>query len=371
MLNTNGNTYNDILRFHSKTMMVQDGRTLVDLLLNTHDSAVSLSLIPFCALYCRSAKEFLRVEDIGDDIEKEVKDIRDGLKIFSGRYSKGREMASESDDQQNEIFQSKLSFSFLKSLNIHLNLGVYFDQQGHVVFNTQLANFYLNIPKTKENSTQNHAMVVGEKLGSEIAEILVNYCGVNDLMSKKAILNSVPKYGYVDFNTNRKNGFFNIGFDKETNLILLHMLSIIGFVNNLLVPVLLEKNLWLLRIVYITAHNTWLGIKKISQHLEQNHQSGAKSLELTRRFNGDIKLFSSSFRNCMMHYDLVDKNDCPVVLQERYDPNKPLYGLVESCYDGMQFDQYYDKLFILSQEIEEYLLTCFTINKKSICWDWN
>ena len=85
----------------------------------------------------------------------------------------------------------------------------------------------------------------------------------------------------------------------------------------------------------------------------------------------DIKLFSSSFRNCMMHYDLIDKDDCPVVLREWYDPEKPLYGLVESCYGGMNFNQYYDRLYKVSQELEEYLLSYFTIKPNHICWDWS
>jgi len=336
-----------------------------------HDSAVNLSLMPFCALFCRAAKEFLCVIDTGNEIEKEVKDIRDGLKIFTDRYSKGRRMAFDSDAHQNELFRDKLRFSFTKKLNIHLNLGVYFNEQGRVVFNTQLANFYLNIPKRKKKSSGEHARDVGEKLGREIAAILVRHHGLYDLRDKKTVLHSVPKYGYIDYNTNRKNSFFSKEFDKETNLMILHMLSTIGFVNNLLVPVLQDKNVWLLRVLYITAHNTWLGIKKITQHLEQNHQSETESPELTRCFEGDIKLFTSSFRNCMMHYDLVDKNDCPVVLHEWYNLNKPLYGLVESCYDGMHFDQYYDKLFILSKELEEYLLSYFTIDQKNICWDWD
>ena len=172
-------------------------------------------------------------------------------------------------------------------------------------------------------------------------------------------------------NTNKQNNFFNKELDKETNLILLHMLSTIGFVNNLLTPILQDKDAWLLRIIYITAHNTWLGINKVAQHLEQNCQSKIKIPAFIGGDEKDIKLFSSSFRNCMMHYDLVDNRDCPVILQEWYDSEKPLYGLVESSFGGMHFNQYYDKLFKLSQELEEYLLLYFTINKNNIHWDWD
>ena len=245
-MNIGENTYNDILRMHSKELITQDGKTLADLLLNVHNSAVSLSLIPFCALYCRSAKEFLCIEDSRNEIEEEVKDIRNGLKIFTDKYSKGKKMVSESDDQQNDVFKNRLRFSITKELNIHLNLGVYFNEQGRVVFNTQLANFYLNIPRNKEDSTGRHARVVGEKLGGEIAKILVKYCNINNLKDNTILFNSVPKYGYIDFSTNRKIEFFNKELDKEINLRLLQMLSTIGFVNNLLVPVFQDTNVWLL-----------------------------------------------------------------------------------------------------------------------------
>lgn len=370
-MNKDENTYNDILRMHSKSLIIQDGKTLVDLVLNIHDSAVSLSLIPFCALYCRSAKEFLCIEDTGNEIEKEVKDIRNGLKIFTDRYSKGKKVVFESDNQQNEVFKNILRFPITKSLNIHLNLGVYFNEQGKVVFNTQLANFYLNIPKNKADSTEEHVRAVGEGLGSEIAKILVEYCGINNLKDRTNLFNSVPKYGYIDFNTNRKNKFFYKEFEKETNLRLLHMLSTIGFVNNLLVPIFQETNAWLLRILYITVHNTWLGVKKLSQHLEQNHHNKIKLYDLTEYIGKNTNFFSSPFRNCMMHYDLVDKSDSPVVLQEHYDPAKPLYGLVESCYNGIHFDQYYDKLYKLSQKIEEYLISYFNVNQNNISWNWD
>lgn len=370
-MNKNEDTYKSILKTHSNILIVQDGKTLVTLLQSIHNSAMTLSLIPFCALYCRSAKEFLCIEENGNEIEKEVKDIRDGLKIFTGKYSKGKKMAVESDDQQNEIFQSKLRFSFTKKLNIHLNLGVYFNEQGKVVFDTQLASFYLNIPKSNEASSGAHGMMVGQKLGKEMAEILIKYYGINDLADGRILFNSVPKYGYIDFNTNKKNVFFNKNFDKETNLVLLHMLSTIGFVNNLLVPVFPDKNVWLLRIIYITAHNTWLGINKFRQHFEQEHQSKIEILDYTRGIKEDIKLLSTPFRNCMMHYDLVDKNNHPIILQEWYDSEKPLYGLVESCYDGMHFNQYYNEIYKLSQELEKYLLSYFTINRMNIHWDWD
>lgn len=370
-MNIDNDVYCNKLRQHSKELIKRDGKSLVDLLLHIHDSTVNLSLIPFCALYCRSVKEFLGVEDLESDTEKEVKDIRNGLKIFTGKYSKGKNMAFNSDYQQNQRFKNMLRFSFLKYFNIHYNLGVYFVETGKIIFNTQLANFYLNIPENQEETEEKHAKMVGEKLGKQISKYLVEYFNISNITIQTTFFNRVPQYGYIDFNTNRKNKFFNKKLDKETNLIFLHILSTIGFINNLFIPIFRNKDEWSMRILYCTVHNTWLAINKIINHLEQNNPDVIKDKMFIKHVQENSMLFSSNFRNCMMHYDLVDRNCTPVILKKWYDPTRPFYGLVESCYDGLTYDLFYDQLYKLSKELEEYLLSYFTVNVKSICWNWD
>ena len=48
----------------------------------------------------------------------------------------------------------------------------------------------------------------------------------------------------------------------------LHILSSIGFVNNLLVPTFEENNVWLLRVVYVAIHNSVNALKIIGQYLQ-------------------------------------------------------------------------------------------------------
>ena len=62
--------------------------------------------------------------------------------------------------------------------------------------------------------------------------------------------------GYIDLNTNRKNRFFNKTFDKEINLIMLHLLSSIGFVEHVLLETLPSNDQWLMRVEYVAAHHT-------------------------------------------------------------------------------------------------------------------
>ena len=97
-------------------------------------------------------------------------------------------MAYNSDNEQNELFKNMLRFSFTKKFNIHLNLGVYFNKQGKVIFNTQLANFYINIPKRMGKSINEHYFLVGQKLGKEIAEILMNHYNINNFNNNITLL---------------------------------------------------------------------------------------------------------------------------------------------------------------------------------------
>lgn len=367
LLNVHEEAYNNLLRYHSRSLIAQDGKTLTDIVFHVRDSATSLALLPFYALYCRSAKEFLKVKDDENDIVEEVKDLRNGLKVFTGRYAKGRDVAFESDARQNEAFKNQLRFSFLHEFNFHLNLGVYFNRRGKIVFDTQLANFYLNIPERKAISDNEHALIVGENLGKEIANILVNFCGIVNLSENTTLFGSVPEYGYIDFNTNRKNRFFNSMYDKETNLVLLHMLSTIGFVNNLLVPIFAEKNVWLLRVVYIAVHNALLGMRKMKRHFEQI----GNDFFLKPFVCNSSNLLSVPFRNCMMHYDLVNKQNQPVIQPKWHDPDKQFYGLVESCFDGLSFEQYFTNLYAFSQMVEGNLLSYFHVNLDDVNWDWD
>lgn len=353
--------YENLLNICSKDLISNEGEIISRLCLDVRNSAISLSIIPFCALYCKSAKEFFNIKSTNNDIEDDVRDLRNGLKIFAGKYSKGLKMTAKSDNQQDEEFKNRLRFRILEKLNLHLNLGVYFTESGRVIFNTQLSNFHLNIPHGKS------AFKIGEELGFEIAQILIEQCGVNDSLEQPMIFNSVPKYGYIDFNTNRKNHFFNNAFDKETNLILLHILSMIGGINNLIIPVFKDKNTWLLRIMYVTVHNTWMGIKKMRNHFAQNKAIRFKHLNIEEELN----LLSTTFRNCMMHYSFISENGVPSISLKCFDDKVPLYGLVESCYSGMHYEQFYDKLYDFSKKLEIYLLSFFNVDKKKICWDWD
>lgn len=120
--------YENLLNICSKDLISNEGEIISRLCLDVRNSAISLSIIPFCALYCKSAKEFFNIKSTNNDIEDDVRDLRNGLKIFAGKYSKGLKMTAKSDNQQDEEFKNRLRFRILEKLNLHLNLGVYFTE---------------------------------------------------------------------------------------------------------------------------------------------------------------------------------------------------------------------------------------------------
>ena len=84
--------------------------------------------------------------------------------------------------------------------------------------------------------------------------------------------------------------------------------------------------------------------------------------------NIDAKeLINVNFRNCMMHYELIDSNKNFLIKEEYLDIKEPLFGLVESCFDGTKYNELknkiIDKLDKLSKEIQ-ILLNIYLSNPK-------
>ena len=54
--------YKELLNIYSKELISNEGKIISNLCLSVRNSAIALSIIPFCALYCKSAKEFFNVK---------------------------------------------------------------------------------------------------------------------------------------------------------------------------------------------------------------------------------------------------------------------------------------------------------------------
>ena len=302
--------YKDTIVRKSKELIIKDGETIIQYALSVSKNGMTqLSLIPYMALFCRSAQEFIGSNYIPDDVDKQIKDLRNGLKLYAGKYNKGKKETLRIDEKQDREFRDELRFSIMRKWNIHYNLGVYFDMEGHIIGNTQNLNYYFDIPEININDKRERAFVIGKMLGEKIGTIINDLGGTINSLGTNTVNDSMC--GYIDLNTNRKNRFFNKTFDKEINLIMLHLLSSIGFVEHVLLETLPSNDQWLMRVEYVAAHHTWLGLKKIKQHFAEEDKYS---------LNSDVSLILPELEDDLVSvkkkYDEVEKNQLQSISSE-------------------------------------------------------
>ena len=117
---------------------------------------------------------------------------------------------------------------------------------------------------------------------------------------------------------------------------------------------------WWLRIYYITYYYAFQRLNDIRNHITMNGILNSKIQNFYSIINIDDKeLINIEFRNCMMHYDLIDKNNKFLIKDEYLNVNIPLFGLVESCFYGIKYDELKSKILkklnLLSTEIQKLL----------------
>lgn len=365
MLNEN-QEFKERLKKCSKNLLMQDGSILCSFVLSSTGNGVIIqSLVPYIALYCRSAQEYFGERIIEDETDKLIYDIRNGLKLFSNKYKKTKSLIIDLDQKQDIVFKNMLRFDFMKKWNIHYNLGVYFDNEGHIVGDTQYLSYFLNLPHMHNSEQSERAFEIGKLLGQKLSKLLRDKFNT-EIQKTKNNLPNYPAIRYRDFNTSRKSKFFAKNSNKELNLIFLHILSSIGFVEYILKPVSPERNLWLFRIEYITAHYAWSALKKVKNYYDSNSSIGYEQLDSAELIiNKGTPLFSSLLRNCMMHYDL-HYQDQSAISPENFDLEKPFFGLIESCFDNKSFDEFASELKSYISELEAYFLSWFNVDKKRI-----
>lgn len=357
--------YKEKLEVCAQELIIKDGLILIDSVLENRDPIFLLSMIPYLSLFCKSTLEFLGIEAKPQEAEiiQKVSDIRNGLKAFTGKYGKSKRLSCEWDKKQDKMFKEMLKFRFLQKFNIHKNLGVIFTKRNKIIFNTQLVSFIFEDPFDSIS-----AYKLGMNLGELIAKILVENFRILDLKTTSIELGEVPKYGYIDFNTNKMTNTFNKNISKEDSLNLLHALTSLGFINNYFNTYYKDEYVLKLRITYITVHNTFLLLNKFKGHMSHNGKDKIVN-ELEALLNLGRDLISSDFRSCMMHYSLINKGE-PVIKIEQFDANVPFCGLIESCFRGENYYSYFKQLKNYSKQLESYLESYFNFDYSKINFDW-
>lgn len=253
--------------------------------------------------------------------------------------------------------------------NLHTNLGIYYDNDKHIVGNTHYAYYIFQDEKSisKPQAQMNNLELEGRELqsfGYDMGVIIGNISSglseTSDFMESDVI----PKgrdFLYQDFNTNRCITSGNEKY-KSVRLFLLHILSSIGFILYCLKKKIIRDTGLLLRLEYITYHYALKRIDGILKYCNTNN-SEISDCNLIRMLqsidcSNTNNLRNTNFRNCMMHFELKDKDGNALISEEKLNLAVPFCGLVETQFN-LPYNEYQTliekELVYLYDAINEYL----------------
>lgn len=338
-------------------LIQEDAETILSIMKVVHDPIFAITIMPYYALFVHECQMYLGETYIKEEFVKQIKDIRNYIKIFDKGLEKSKKRMHFVDSQQDCIFRSSLRLGFTKNWNIHYNLGTYWTENKHVIGNTQMMADFLNVEDMSDTEVINHRMYnLAKQIGSFAASVKYGLEQIN-VPPEIAIKNIKTDIGYYcDLNTNRDCNFFVIK-NKELNLYLLNLLCNLNFIKHVLRPMFENSNSWMFRIEYIVTYYTYRALVRLKNYGDNNNNGQIKKEPLQEAIHIENDIFCSKFRNCMMHYGIQNQE---IYLAESAD--KPLFGMIDTCFD-MDFDSYCKEMRGLANRMTEYLEDCFDFNK--------
>ena len=134
-----------------------------------------------------------------------------------------------------------------------------------------------------------------------------------------------------------------------------------NFVKYILRKFFIDGNKWVFRVEYIVAYYTYRALRRLKNYCENNDDIKLNLEMLNEIFDKGDVIFQSNFRNCMMHYGLENRN----VLSYEYI-EKEFFGIVETCFEGQDYQTYINGLREFSDMIIVFLENRFDITKIDI-----
>lgn len=344
----------EIERLISIRIMQEDAESIYSLLKTERDAIFNMEIVPYYVLFVQSCQEYMGENFLPESIEKDFKNIRNHIKAYAEGFGKSQKRVLSVDDTQNENFKEQLRFEFLKTMNIHLNLGSYWTDSRHIIGNTQQLADFLSVSSTSDPALKKKSLQMGYQIGSFVSLARDGFSNSLDYPIIERKQNSVKINYYYDVNTNRINKLFTQSIPKELNLFFLHLLCNMNFVKHILRPLFADGNTWIFRIEYIVSYYTLRALERYKNYCENNCYTFVDMKGIVDILACGEKLFQTKLRNCMMHYDLENAG---VITIKNVD--KPFYGIIENCFNGISYQDYTASLHNLSDMIIEYLENIF------------
>lgn len=342
----------------SMTAIKNDSETLKAIISTLSQSTVAFAILPYISLFCTAVEEYcsscdMKVE-FQDNSSLAISDIRNKLKLFSDKYSKSQTQILTTDSIQDNEFKRKLRFNILARLNCYYNLGIFFNDDGKIVGNTQYMYYMFQDKRfSRKNICGSEAKKFGTALGSMVAAVCNE---LRDFLPGYAveICRQQCSIYYQDYNTNKNFSFFpGCENDKSLSLWVLHLLCSINFIRYSLNNIVPMKNIWLLRAKYITVYYVYKSLERFQSHYQI---TSIQSILDNNRY-----LIDSSFRSCMMHYGFVNKG-VPAIKDKYLSLDRTFFGIVESCFEGMGYNILNEKLDQAIAQISDCLSNIVTLD---------
>jgi hypothetical protein len=373
---------NDLLKvtiLQAEIMIIKRDFDLLRKVVTQLKPEFQMQLIPYTALFCFEAIEYLKKSGYRVEIDQTskytIKDVRQKAKFFDLSINKLLQSIVNVDKLQNDYFISLMLYPKLGCWNVHTNIGIFYDEMKNIVSNTHYAYYVFQDEKmiSKPPTDMSGYEIQGEEirafaydLGRIIGSLTSALCTVSDFIVADVNTDNIVIYSQ-DFNTNRCRIKGNEAY-KVIRLFLLHVLSNIGFIMFILKKAIIRESGLLLRIEYATYHYALMRLEGIMTFCNNNSnkvddpnlQEMLNSIDYSNR-NG---LRKSEFRNCMMHFGLYNGEN-PLIEKDKIDLSIPFCGLIESQF-GMTYDEYKckieEQLYDVYGKIKGYMGFDFLLN---------
>lgn len=327
-------------------IMQEDAETIFSLINTEKNPIFAMAIIPYYALFIQSVQEYMGGIFLEDIYAKKIKDIRNFIKAYGESFGKSKKRIETVDIKQNEQFKLHLMSDFIKDWNIHLNLGTYWTADKHIIGNTQMFADFLEVDDIFNAEIEVKQYELAIQIGSFVSSVRNGFSKVIQPPTINRQHVGINIGYYYDLNTNKDNVLFVDNSEKTLNLFFLNMICNMNFVKYILKPLFDEYNVWVFRVEYIVTYYTYRAIKRLKNHCESNADLYVDFCEFSDIFNLAETLFKSTFRNCMMHYGLENQG---LISVENIE--KPFYGIIETCHNGMDYYSFRNYLRTLSDRI--------------------
>ena len=340
----------ELERLISIRIIQEDAEAIYSLLKSERDPIFSMEIIPYYALFIQSCQEFMGDNYLPESTALEIKDIRNHIKSYADSFGKTKRRIASVDNVQDSNFKSQLRLDFLKGWNIHLNLGTYWTEERHVIGNTQQLADFLGVDDLFDSDVGKKQYELGYQIGSFVASVRSGLAEslTPPVISRESRSASIKKY--YDINTNIHNPLFVNDETKELNLFFLHLLCNLNFTKYVLRELLPAGNTWVFRVEYIVTYYTFRALQRLKNYCENNSDVVVELKVIDEILESGEDLFQSKLRNCMMHYSLENQG---VLSIEHIE--KPFFGIIESCFEGMEYQTYLCSLCKLADTMAAYL----------------